>query len=114
MSGPRGARRDASAGAAPPHQAQDDLQDQPPNRWLAILYIVLCFELGVFLLLLPWVSLWARNFFVNRYEWVWAVAGNYFVRGAISGLGLADIFLAFNEAWRLRGAIGLAQTRSAR
>jgi hypothetical protein len=86
------------------------LQDQPSNRWLAILYIVFCFELGVFLLMLPWVSLWGRNFFVSHFAWVSAVTRNFFVRGGISGLGLADILLSFNEAWRLREAIGLAES----
>jgi hypothetical protein len=90
------------------------LQDQQPNRWLAILYIVFCFELGVFLLLLPWVSLWERNFFTHHYLWISAIARNYFVRGAVSGLGLVDILLAFNEAWRLRRALGIEQPRSAR
>lgn len=106
-------QRDASTLAPYPQRAQDNLQVQPPNRWLALLYIILYFELGVFLVLLPWVSLWARNFFVSRYAWISVIAGNDFVRGAISGLGLADIVLAFNEAWRLREVIGLAQPRSA-
>lgn len=83
-----------------------------PKRWLAVLYIVFCFELGVFLLLLPWVALWERNFFARNYVWISTVARNYFFRGAVSGLGLVDIFLAFNEAWRLRRAIGLEPSDS--
>lgn len=89
------------------------MQDHHLNRWLKVLYIVFCFELGVFLLLLPWVSMWERNFFVRRYLWLAAMVRNYFFRGAVSGLGLADIFLAVSEAWHLRRAIGLEQPRAA-
>jgi hypothetical protein len=77
------------------------------NRALAILYIVFCFEMGVLLLVLPWLSLWHKNFFVENYLWVSALARDYYVRGAVSGIGLADIWLACLEVWRLRRELGL-------
>ena len=82
-------------------------QEPHMNRWLAILYVVICFEMGAFLFLFPWVPLWTQNFFVGRYAWIYLIAQNYYVRGIISGLGLIDVFLAFHEAWRLRRSIGL-------
>jgi len=39
---------------------------------------------------------------------------NYFVRGAVSGIGLADIGLAVYELWRFRRQVGLVQTRTTR
>ena len=84
------------------------------QRALVILYVLFCFELGVFLLILPWVSIWTSNHFVLRYSWVSSLMLNHFIRGAISGLGLADIWLAFHEFWRLRETLGLARTRPAR
>ena len=84
------------------------------QRALVILYVLFCLELGVFLLVLPWVSIWTTNHFVLRYSWVASIVLNHFFRGAISGLGLADIWLAFHEFWRLREALGLTRTRSAR
>jgi len=77
------------------------------NRALAILYIVFCFEMGVLLLVLPWLSLWHKNFFVENYLWVSALARDYYVRGVVSGIGLADIWLACLEVWRLRRELGL-------
>lgn len=65
-------------------------------------------------MVLPWVSLWSKNFFVGHYPWVSAIAMNYFVRGAVSGIGLADIWLAFYELWRLRRQLGLVHARPAR
>ena len=89
-------------------------QEQPTSRWVTILYIAFCFEMGVFLFVFPWVPVWHHNFFVARYQWVATISRNYYVRGAISGMGLVDIFLAFYELWRMRGAIGLLRSRAAR
>ena len=76
------------------------------SRVLTILYILFCFEVGVFLFVLPWLSLWSHNFFVAQYPWFSSFALNHFVRGAVSGLGLADIWLALYELWRLRHHLG--------
>ena len=84
------------------------------QRALVILYILFCFELGMFLVILPWVSIWSDNHFVLKYGWVAAIALNHYFRGAVSGLGLADIWLAFHEFWRLREALGLAHPRVTR
>lgn len=84
------------------------------NRLLRIVYIVFCFELGVFLFVFPWVSLWTRNYFVGHYPLFASVAHNYFLRGAVSGLGLADVWLALYEAWRLRCDLGHAKSHPPR
>ena len=84
------------------------------SRVLTILYVVVCFEIGVFLFVLPWLSIWDKNYFVAHYPLVSAIALNYFVRGAISGIGLADIWLAIFEMWRLRKLLGLVEPHSSR
>ena len=80
------------------------------QRLLTIVYIVLYFELGVFLFLLPWVSLWSKNYFVSHYPPFAGIAHNYFLRGAVSGLGLADVWLAFFVLWRLRHELGFVSS----
>ncbi len=72
------------------------------NRVLSILFIILCFEIGILLFFFPWISFWSKNFFVHHYSSVALIARNYFVRGGISGIGLADIGLAIYEIGRLR------------
>ena len=72
------------------------------NRAVTVLYIVFCFEMGVVLFVFPWLGFWTRNFFVDHSPMISSLAHNYFFRGAISGVGLADIWLAFYEAWRFR------------
>ena len=84
------------------------------TRLLKIVYIVLCFEVGVFLFLLPWISFWTKNYFVGHYPFFAMVAHNYFLRGAVSGLGLADIWLAVFEIWRFRQQLGFARPPSNR
>ena len=84
------------------------------SRVLTILYVVVCFEIGVFLFVLPWLSIWDKNYFVAHYPLVSAIALDYFVRGAISGIGLADIWLAIFEMWRLRRILGLVEAHSSR
>jgi len=64
---------------------------------LAVFYIMLCFTMGVLLLFAPWIPAWTNNFFVHHYAWVNELAHNDYVRGAVSGLGLADIGLGASE-----------------
>ncbi len=84
------------------------------SRVLIIFYIVFCFEMGVFLFVFPWAPLWSRNFFVDHYPWVSSIALNHFVRGGVSGIGLADIWLAVYELWRFRRELGIVHSRPAR
>jgi hypothetical protein len=81
------------------------------QRLLTIVYVVFCFEIGVFLFVFPWISLWGKNYFVGHYPWFASIAQNYFLRGAVSGLGLADVWLAFFELWRLRRKLGFVSSR---
>lgn len=69
-------------------------------RLFTILYIVLCFLMGLMLLFSPWLLPWEENYFFLRHSWIQIVASNYYVRGAISGIGVADIALSAWEAVR--------------
>lgn len=63
-------------------------------RLLLFTLIVFCFELGIFLVVLPWTGLWERNFFLFRYPALAGLLLDFRLRGAITGLGLVDIALA--------------------
>ncbi len=64
------------------------------NRFLRVVLILLCFELGVLLVFVPWSYTWERNYFLNRYPALIPYVLNPSVRGAITGLGVLDIILA--------------------
>jgi hypothetical protein len=67
---------------------------------LAVLFAACCLEIGCFLLMFPWTS-YARDFAAFRPEWR-AYWDNLYARGAISGLGLVNLYIAFLEIYRLR------------
>ena len=71
------------------------------RRLLTIIYIVFCLELGIFLFILPWAAFWSQNYFTDHFTALSGISHNNFLRGAISGLGLADIWLAVLEIWHL-------------
>ena len=57
------------------------------------LYVLYCFEVGIFLLLFPWWDQWSQNSLLDIYPWLRLIMLNNFVRGAVSGLGLANLIL---------------------
>ncbi len=79
----------------------------PPSvRWYhkmaAVLLAVFCFEVGVFLVVFPWMDYWSSNYFASiSPEWRGIWESNYF-RGALSGLGLLDVYIALVQVFRLR------------
>lgn len=69
-------------------------------RLSGLAWIILCFELGVFLLIYPWMDGWGRNDFANwRPGWrdLWV---NPYLRGAVSGLGVVNICISLRELYR--------------
>jgi len=82
-------------------------QPQPPQyKWyhkLAGLFaVIFCFELGVFLLVFPWASEWDLNYFSSLPLWASSIWASPYFRGAISGLGVLNIYVSFIEVFRLR------------
>ena len=79
---------------------------QPRYRWYhklsSLIFILFCMELGAFLLLFPWTEYWDHNLFssfIPEWHYFW---DNSYVRGAVSGLGAVNFYVAFLEILRLR------------
>jgi len=62
-----------------------------------LLLIAFFFEIGFALLVVPWSAFWDRNYFAEALPPVHAFITNNFVRGAVSGLGLINIFAGLGE-----------------
>ncbi len=79
---------------------------RPEYRWYhkmsAVLFVTFCLELGIFLLVYPWTSSWETNYFTVWKPQLQAFWDNMYVRGAISGLGVINLYIALAEAVRLR------------
>jgi hypothetical protein len=74
-------------------------------RWYhkvgAFLFISLCMLVGVFLLIFPWTDSWSSNYFSGLFPQMEVWWDNMYFRGAVSGLGLANLYISFVELFRL-------------
>jgi hypothetical protein len=73
---------------------------QLQRRVLGFCLVIFCFELGVFLVVFPWLRSWDLSWVPlhsPRYAAIWA--SRYF-RGALSGLGVLNIYIALGELIR--------------
>ncbi len=68
------------------------------NKVLFVIYVLYCLEVGIFLLVYPWMRLWDQNFLLQYSSYLRVVLLNDFVRGAVSGLGIANLILG---AWEV-------------
>jgi len=67
------------------------------NRLLAVAFILFCFEIGLFLVFVPWSQLWEHNVVLGYSLHLRGILLNNFVRGAVSGLGVVDLVLGLGE-----------------
>lgn len=81
--------------------------EMPPwlQRGLLVVFVAFCIELGLVLIGAPWFPhLWENNSLIAAYPGVRALMANDFVRGAVSGVGLLNIWLGIYEAVHYREA----------
>ena len=62
-----------------------------------LIITALFFEIGVVLLVVPWMPYWQQNYFIDARPFVEPVLTNHFVKGAISGLGLVNLVAGLFE-----------------
>jgi len=70
-------------------------------RLLRLCFAIFTFEIGLFLTVFPWVDIWSLNYFsgwIPALENVW---DDPYFRGAITGLGLVNIYVACAEVLRI-------------
>ncbi len=79
---------------------------KPVYKWhhkmFGLLAVIFLFEMGVFLIVYPWASEWDRNYFSALPLWAQDVWMSNYFRGAISGLGVVNVYYSFVEVFRLR------------
>ena len=59
-----------------------------------LVLVVFFLEVGLVLTLAPWSAYWDRNYFAETLPAVHALITNNYIRGAVTGLGLVNIFAA--------------------
>jgi hypothetical protein len=92
-----------------------------------IFYIILCLEIGIFLTVLPWwpqgmwgISDWGNNYFLlyaarkTGIQGLQAVVASGWVRGAVSGVGLLNLGIAFWEIFHFKQTVRALQHQTTR
>lgn len=62
-----------------------------------LLYIAFFLEVGLLLVVLPWSGFWERNYFAMTWPALRELLTNNFVRGAVTGLGLVNLYAGFAD-----------------
>jgi hypothetical protein len=67
-----------------------------------VFYILYSLEVGIFLLFLPWTSVWDNNYILYLYPKLRPVITNSFFKGAVLGLGIVNILIGIQEIAQFR------------
>ena len=73
------------------------------SRLLFLAYFV---EVGLVLLIVPWSPFWDRNYFLDLWPALAVLTRSNLVRGAVSGLGVINLWAALSELAALFGMRG--------
>jgi hypothetical protein len=79
------------------------------RQWF-VLYVLICLEVGIFLMLVPWSVIWERNYFLQVYPGLRPLLLDPTFRGAISGLGVANVYFVLHEVMERRRQTALSVT----
>ena len=72
------------------------------HKLSAIVFITFCLEMGLYLLIAPWTDSWDGNYFSGIVPELRGYWGNFYLRGAVSGLGVVNLYISLYEIFRLR------------
>lgn len=71
------------------------------RRLWMLLFAVFAFEIGAFLVVFPWMDSWSLNhlptFFPHIQNDLQDMWDDPFLKGAVSGLGLINVYIAFRQ-----------------
>jgi|SRR5215210_7062814 len=76
-----------------------------------IVYILISFEIGILLMIIPWKPYWDDNFFLYfitgklQAAWMATFLKHKLVRGAVSGLGVLNILAGLYDIFKFRESV---------
>ena len=78
------------------------LTEQPRRHWLLLLcFALFSFEIGIFLVVFPWMDNWSLNYFPGAFPGLEDLWEEPALKGALSGLGIVNIYVAILQLIRL-------------
>jgi hypothetical protein len=72
-----------------------------PNRLVRVCFAIFTFEIGLFLVVFPWVDSWDFNYFRDLFPPLENIWDSPYFQGALAGLGLVNIYVACLEVVKL-------------
>jgi hypothetical protein len=72
-----------------------------PGRLLTICFAIFAFEVGLFLVIFPWMDSWTLNFFQGispNLEFLWDEPS---FKGLVTGLGFVNIYISLLQVIRI-------------
>jgi hypothetical protein len=86
-------------------QVEDAAPPAPVRFWQrrvwAICFAIFALEIGLFLVVFPWMDSWNVNHFPSWFPRLQDLWEDPFLRGAVSGLGLVNVYIAGGEVIRV-------------
>ena len=76
-----------------------------------IVYILICFEVGILLLILPWTQYWEENVFLYfitgrlNAQWIPTLLTSGYMRGAVTGLGVLNILAGMRDIFKFSDSV---------
>ena len=76
--------------------------EEPPKkpwhgRLLIICFSIFAFEIGLFLVIFPWMDAWNANYLQDLTPFVQQLWEEPYFRGALTGLGFVNIYIACRQ-----------------
>ena len=62
-----------------------------------LIFVAFFLEVGLLLVVLPWSAFWEHNYFIIEWPALESLVTNNFVRGAVTGLGLVNLYAGFAD-----------------
>jgi hypothetical protein len=82
------------------------------NRLIAVAAVFFCFEIGLFLVIIPWSELWEGNYFLQYIPRFRPLIVHPVFRAAVTTLGIIDILIGVSELRNLIRALRGGEGRS--
>ena len=82
------------------------------KRVFGFCLVIFAFELGLFLVIFPWLRAWELNWVPLHSATYAAIWSSPYFRGALSGLGVLNIYIALLELVRQLRSLFSAKAKS--
>lgn len=74
---------------------------QSARMSVPLFFALYCLEAGLFFVIVPWTRVWSMNSILHATPALMLLSGNPFVRGFVSGFGVAHLLVGIKDVVRI-------------